>query len=124
MLTIEGGVLELTMFCIAINPPKVIRVLPQAATTMAALGAAALAHSASRIASPSSPATIPGAEQLLSPLAGVGCTVVRDPPLYWFSPNVLRKVSQSAELYRSVSSITAMVCPTPVIPCANRGFRS
>ena len=112
------------MFCMAINPPKVTRVLPQAATTMAALGAAALAHSASRIASPSSPATIPGAEQLLSPLAGAGCTVVSEPAVYWSSPKVVRNVLQSAELYRSVSSITTMVCPVPVIPCANRGLKS
>src|ERR1035437_5016351 len=124
MLTIDGGVLEFTMFCIAINPPNVIRVLPHAATTMAAFGAAALAHSASRIASPSSPATIPGEEQLLSPLAGVGCNVVRDPEVYWSNPNVVRNVFQSAELYRSLSSITTMVCPAPVIPCANRGFKS
>src|SRR5882724_2260022 len=101
---IEGGFAEFTTFAMAMNPPKVVRVLPHAATTMAALGAAALAHSASRIASLSSPATTPGARQLFDPLAGAGCTVVSDPPVYCESPKVDRNVSQSAELYRSVSS--------------------
>src|SRR5580658_4810894 len=114
MLMIDGGAVPFTRFCTAINPPKVTRESAQAATMMAALGAAALAHSASRIASPSSPATIPGLPQLLVP--AVGCSVVNEPEVYCDSPNVLRNVSQSAELYRFVSSITAIVWPAPVIP--------
>jgi len=72
MLTMEGGALVLTMLLSAINPPKVARVLAQAATSMAASGAAALAHSASRAASPSSPLATPGSRQLFAPDAGSG----------------------------------------------------
>ena len=55
MLMIAGGVCcSLTRFWMAIKPPKVVLVLAQDASSMAAPGAAALAHSASRIASPSS----------------------------------------------------------------------
>ena len=52
--------------------------IAQDASSMAALGAAALAHSASRIASPSSPLT-PGLLQLLAPLPGAGWTCVKEP---------------------------------------------
>src|SRR5579859_4241003 len=120
MLTIDGGLLEASMFCKAIRPPNVVRVLAQAATRMAASGAAALAHSASRIASPSSPAPNPGVLQLLAPLAGCGWTVAKDPDVYCDRPNVVRKVVQSAELKSTASSITAMVCPLPVMPAAKR----
>ena len=51
-----GGWAEFTRFSMAMKPPKVARVLAQAATWMVAPGAAALAHSASMADSPSSPA--------------------------------------------------------------------
>src|ERR1700722_4713574 len=95
----------------------------QDARTMAAPGAPALAYSASRIASLSSEFT-PGDSQLLAPPAGAGCTVVSDPEGYCESPNVLRKVVQSDELCKFVSSITAIFCPSPVIPLPNKGFKS
>src|SRR5215469_5970012 len=123
MLTMEGGVFELTRFCSAISPPNVARVLAQATTTMAASGAAALAHSASRIASPSSPATTPGARQLLAPVAGAGLIVVSVPAVYFDRPKVERKVYQSEDEYRSVSSMTAIVWPEPVVPAAKSGFK-
>src|ERR1700683_5599096 len=97
-----GGVPEFTRFCPAINPPKVTLVSAQAATTMAAPGAAALDHSASRIASSSSAFT-PGSEQLVAPLGGAGCTVVSDPEVYCESPNALRNVVQSAMVNKSLS---------------------
>src|SRR5580700_11066090 len=99
MLTMAGGWTELTRFCMAMKPPKVALVLAQAATTMAASGAAALAHSASRIAPPSSPAqaprATPGAAQLFVPLAGARWTIVSEPELHWERPKVVRKVVQS-----------------------------
>src|SRR5664280_2574229 len=42
MLTMEGGVALPTRFCRAISPPKVVRVLAQAATSMAAAPDAAI----------------------------------------------------------------------------------
>ena len=64
MLTRAGGVLlSFNRFCRAIKPPNVVAVSLHEASTMAALGAAALEYSASRIASLSSPFT-PGLEQL------------------------------------------------------------
>jgi hypothetical protein len=75
-----GGFGPLIRFCIAINPPKVEKVLRQEAMTIAALGAAALAYSASRIASPSSAFT-PGALQLLLPDGGAGWTVLNEAPV-------------------------------------------
>ena len=48
---------------------------------MAAPGAAALAHSASRMASTSA-LLAPGSEQLVVPLGGAGLIVVRDPAVY------------------------------------------
>jgi hypothetical protein len=75
MLTIVGGLDPfggLIRFSIAIKKPKVaLPTLGQAATTIAALGAAAVAHSVSRIASSSSP-FVPGSEQLLGPEGGEG----------------------------------------------------
>src|SRR5665213_4279490 len=121
-LTIAGGALAFTRFCPAIIRPDVAE-LAQAATTMAAPGAAALAHSASRIASLSSEFT-PGSEQLLSPLAGAGCTVLSDPEAYCERPNVFRKVSQSCVLNKSESSMTTTVSPVPVIPLANKGLKT
>ncbi len=64
MLTILGGFELLIRFCSAIKPPNVVRVSAQEASSIAALGAAALAHSASRMASKSSPTTSPGLLQL------------------------------------------------------------
>src|SRR5580700_5127401 len=117
---IDGGVLSFTTFCTAINTPAVAAVSAHAATTIAAPGAAALAHSASRIASSSSELT-PGEAQLLSPLVvGAGCTVVSDPEVYCESPKALRKLFQSAAArYKLVSSTTTIVCPMPVIPLEN-----
>ena len=75
MLMMEGGgVLALIRFWIAIRPPKVVLVSAHAAITIAALGAEALAHSASRIASASLGETTPGLAQLLLPLDGAGWT--------------------------------------------------
>src|ERR1700733_4719126 len=107
----------------AIIRPDVDAVSAHDATTMAAPGAPALAYSASRMASLSSEFT-PGDPQLLAPLAGAGCTVASDPEVYCESPNVLRKVVQSTELCKLVSSITKIFCPVPVIPLANKGLKS
>src|SRR3984957_13772896 len=116
-----GGLLPLIRFCIAINPPNVTSVLSQEARIIAAPGAAALAHSASRIASESSEFT-PGSEQLFAPFPA-GCAVVNDPEVYCESPKALRKLVQSVPLYKLVSSTTAMVCPEPVMPCENSGVK-
>ena len=62
----------------AINPPNVVAVSAQLAIRMAASGAAALAHSASRIASASLGATIPGLRQLFAPPEGAGWTLVNE----------------------------------------------
>src|SRR5580700_7431886 len=107
---IAGGLLPFTRFCMATSGPSA-----HAATTMAAPGAAALAHSASRIDSSSSP-LIPGGVQLLAPVGGAGCCAVNVPEVYAESPKVLRKVTQSARLYKSLSSSTTTVCPEPVSP--------
>src|SRR5580658_2999990 len=115
MLKIAGGEASFTRFSSAIYKPDVAIVSAQAATTMAAPGAADVDHSVSRIASPSSELT-PGSEQLLAPLAGAGCTVVSEPEVYCESPKTLRNVFQSAAVYKSVSSMTLIVCPIPVIP--------
>ena len=53
MLMIPGGLPALRRFCKAMNPPKVVVVSAHVIIRMAAFGAAALDHSASRIASPS-----------------------------------------------------------------------
>src|SRR5579871_1627437 len=97
MLTMCGGLAPSRRFCTAMRPPNVALVLSQAARRMAAPGAAALAPSASRIASLSSLFT-PGAAQLLAPLDGAGCTVDSEPVLYADNPNSLRKVTQSVLL--------------------------
>jgi hypothetical protein len=74
---IAGGVLlALIKFWIAIRPPNVVLVSAQLAISIAALGAAALAHSASRIASASLGDTTPGLLQLFVPL--VGARVIGD----------------------------------------------
>ena len=57
--------LALIRFCIAINPPKVAPLSAHAAISIAALGADALAHSASIMASASFGAMTPGSAQLL-----------------------------------------------------------
>src|SRR5271157_1723741 len=107
MLKIAGGFAALIRFCIARKPPNVV-VFRHDASWIAAEGAAALAHSASRIASPSSPLT-PGSAQLLLPPEGAGWIVENEPELYCARPKALRKVLQSALLYTSVSPITTMV---------------
>ena len=90
-----GGFAELIRFWMAIISPHVFLVLAQETIWMAALGADALAHSTSRAASPSSPATSPGAWQLLAREEPAGWTVVSDPEVYLSSPNVERNVDQS-----------------------------
>src|SRR5262245_48441766 len=107
-----GGVGELIKFWIAISPPKVVVVSAQEASKMFALGAAALAHSVSRIASASLGGTTPGALQLLLPLAGDGWRVVKE-EVYPESPKVERKVFQSEVLKTSVFSMSAIVWPCP-----------
>ncbi len=104
MLMMAGGMLlALMRFCIAIRPPKVVVVSLQEASWIAALGAAALAHSASSVASPSLPPTTPGLVQL------PGWTWVNEPPAYFDRPSAVRKVVQSEVLYTFVSSMTTMV---------------
>src|ERR1017187_644500 len=98
MLTSAGGVpLPFRRFCSAIRPPKV-SVSVHEASTMAALGAAALAYSASTIASLSSlpPPFPPGAERLLEPLGGGGWICVIEPSAYDERPNTERNDVQSA----------------------------
>src|SRR5580704_158848 len=102
MLIMAGGFDPLIRFWIAIRPPNVL-VSAQEAMTIAALGTAALAYSASRIASPSS-ALCPGSLQALPPLA-LGCIVVRLAPVKLDNPNVERNFVQSLSVKRSVSSI-------------------
>src|SRR5208282_1151938 len=98
MLMTAGGVLlAARRFCMAIKPPKV-NVSVHEASSMAALGAAALAYSASMIASPSSPFT-PGSVQLLGPTGGAGWICVNEPLGNDDErPNVDRNVVQSAVL--------------------------
>ncbi len=74
MLIMAGGaVFPFIRFCMAIRPPKVLAEPAQEISSIVALGAAALAYSASRIASPSSPFSV-GFVQLFEPVAGAGCT--------------------------------------------------
>src|SRR5713101_1151849 len=106
-----GGVAALIRFWMAIRPPKVVVVSAQAAISMAALGAEALAHSASKMASASSGAMTPGAPQLLEGCEGGagGCTCVNEAEVNPARPRVERKVLQSEALNTSVSSISTMV---------------
>ena len=63
----------MSRFCMAINPPKFVFVSAHAATMIVALGAAAVAHSASAIASLSAELT-PGSAQEPPLLVGeLGC---------------------------------------------------
>src|SRR5215470_3715686 len=103
MLTMEGGTLLLIRFCKAMRPPKVVLVSAQAAIWIDAPGAAALAHSASRIASASFGAKTPGGLQLFVPLEGAGCTDEKEAPGYADRPKTERKVFQSFALNTSVS---------------------
>src|SRR5215813_8056835 len=126
MLIMDGGVLlPLIRFCIAMSPPKVVGVSEQAAITIAALGAEALAHSASRIASASLGAKTPGAPQLLEGWGGGagGWTCVNEAEVYPSSPKVERNLLQSPALKTSVSSIRTIVCPWPEMPAEKTGFR-
>jgi hypothetical protein len=93
----------------AIKPPKVVFVSAQETMRMAALGAAALAHSASRMASASFGAITPGLLQLLVPLGGAGWTDVIVAAVYFDNPKAERKEFQSARVKTSVSSMSAMV---------------
>src|SRR5579862_775261 len=118
-----GGVLALIKFCRAINPPKVVVESAHEAIRIVALGAAALAHSASRMASASFGGTTPGLAQLLGPFKGAGWTVEKDAELYLERPNFERNVVQSELLNTFVSSISTIVWPWPVIPELKRGFK-
>src|SRR5215470_10110365 len=106
----------------AIRPPNVVVVSAHVAITIAALGAAALAHSASRIASASFGEITPGLVQLFVPEEG-GLTTVKEPDVYPESPKVERNVSQSLALKTSVSSITTIVWPWPELLALKSGFR-
>src|SRR5277367_777598 len=122
MLMMAGGVLlSASRFWIAIKPPNVTTPR-QDASTIFALGAAALAYSASRIASVSSPFA-PGSVQLLPPPTGAGWTCVNVAPANDERPNTERKEVQSAVVKTSVSSITTIVWPCPEIPAVKSGFR-
>src|SRR5229473_8700172 len=119
-----GGLLALMRFWMAIRPPKVVVVSAHAAISIAALGAAALAHSASRMASASLGATTPGAPQLLACGAGAGgCTCVNEAEPYPDRPKVWRKLLQSEARKTSVSSISTMVWPCPETPALKTGFK-
>jgi hypothetical protein len=74
----EGGALALIIFCVAIKTPGVVAVSAHVTTSIFAAGAAALAHSASSVASSSSPFA-PGSEQLEVPCGGAGLMVLYDP---------------------------------------------
>ena len=99
------------------RPPKVVEVSAQVAIMMAALGAAAEAHSASRMASASLDDTTPGLVQF------PGWTVASEPEEKDERPKVERKVFQSEVLKRFVFSISAMVWPWPEMPALKRGFK-
>src|SRR5208283_1037565 len=122
MLTTEGRFDCANRFSRAISPPNVV-VSAQAATMIAALGAAADAYSTAIAASLSSPLTV-GAPQLLVPVAGAGASCVSVANGYTRErPNSLRNVVQSPSEYRYVSSIRTIDWPFPVYPPANRGVR-
>jgi len=121
MLIIGGGAGILIKFCTAIKPPNVV-VLRQEASTIFALGAAALDHSASRMASSSAPFVPGGTQLLIAPEDGWIC--VKEANGYAVArPKTFRKLCQSARLNTSVDSITTMVCPLPEIPLLKRGLR-
>src|SRR5215471_6430359 len=117
-----GGVPALIKFCMAIRPPNVVVVSAHVAITMAAIGAAALAHPASRIASASFGEITTGLTQFFVPAEG-GLTTVKEPDVYPDKPKVERKVSQSLALNTSVSSMTTIVCPWPELLALKSGFR-
>src|ERR1700733_9417511 len=123
MLTIAGGVpLALRIFCKAMKPPKLVVVSEQDATSMAAFGAPALAHSASRVSSPLA-LLAPGSAQLFVGVL-VGWTCVREPEGYAeVNPKLERKVFQSAVVYRSLSSTTTIVWPCPEMPALKAGLK-
>src|SRR5215472_3469255 len=107
------------------RPPKVVVVSAQAAISMAALGAEALAHSASRMASASLGEITPGAPQLLPGCEGGagGWSWVKEAEVYPERPKVERNVLQSAAVKTSVSSISTIVWPWPETPALKRGFK-
>src|SRR5262249_45873064 len=125
LMMASGPALALIKFWIAMRPPKVVLVSLHEAISIAALGAEALAHSASRIASASLGAITPGAAQLLEGCAdgAGGWTWVNEAEVYPDSPNVERKVLQSAALKTSQASLSTIVWPWLEMPELNRGFR-
>src|ERR1700722_13756654 len=101
MLMIAGGFDTLTRFCTAIRMPEVGPLLSeQAARTMLAPGAPALAYSTSRVASASLLLT-PGLLQFFGPLGGCGNSKDRDTFTYevFGMPNAVRKSVQSSGRY-------------------------
>src|ERR1700689_793314 len=123
MLTIAGGVVvALRIFCNAMKPPKLVVVSEHEATSMAAFGAPALDHSASRVSSPLA-LLGPGSVQLFVGVLG-GWTCVREPEGYAeVNPNFERKVVQSAAVKRSLSSTTTIVWPCPEMPALKAGLK-
>src|SRR5882672_10301419 len=102
----------------AIRPPKVVLVSAHAAIKIDAPGAAALAHSASRIASPSLSGTTPGAAQLFPGCEGGagGCTCVKEAEVYPERPKVCPKFPQAEALKKTRSSNKPMGWPLAEIP--------
>src|SRR5580658_2142278 len=101
----EGGLAEAVRFSRARRPPNVV-VSSQTASTIDALGAMALAISASRSASPSAPLG-PGSVQAFGPVGWLVVTV----PVYLLR-NSLRYVATSL-LKESLSSTSVILCPSP-----------
>src|SRR6516162_3615920 len=107
-----GGATLLSRFCMAIKPPKLVLVSAHDATTMAAFGAAALDHSTSTSASPSSGLT-PGSIQV-APCGeffdGCGWIWAREAKGNLdCRPKVRRNIVQSAGEKMSLSSTTTIV---------------
>src|SRR5258708_34606906 len=116
MRMMDGGrVLALMRFWIAIRPPKVVLVSAHAAISMAALGAEALAHSASRMASASLGAMTPGVAQLLAGCAGGagGGTCLKEAAGEAAGPQVWREAFQSEALKTFRFATRTMVRPWP-----------
>jgi len=111
----------LTRFSSAISPPNVVVSLHEA-ITMAAAGAAALAHSASISGLRFGAATTPGLTQLFGPL-GFGGVLSERAARIEDRPKVDRNVLQSLLLYTSLSSMTTTVWPWPAIAGGEQGIQ-
>jgi len=89
-----GPALWFKRFSTAIRPPNVPEFAHEAISSVA-LGATALAYSASTMASRSSPFA-PGSVQLFVPLGGAGWIGVSEPSVYAESPKIDRNEVQSS----------------------------